>query len=1050
MAYNKKALNKGKHRKVAETMLQKPANKNIVMHLDGNPENNNPANLAWGTTQENVAQREQDKIITDEFGNVYPKLVQINAEYNPSVKDTIIEKREFGGDMKKKTPKKILNKIMPIKADAGAQVNLPPTGDGRWDSTPHVTPPPPPTPNPDPNAQARNNKYSKNPQPPITPPNPLEPLDLTEQEQSQKPWMDVNWNWKPNSAHYGNLANIDISNGIKNVSNLAAAALPDTRRKSNQKLLSYGYNPTPNGSGTQAAYADGGIVPISSEERDAWERMQTSAYQEGFYGNDHNKQIGVDFMRQHGVDPSRLSAYQQDFLDKRNSEALRNTDGSMTSMVRGTHGGFSGADDHLGTLTSGQRYLHHGIDNNGKYTDFGTNYEKFLEASNAIPDPSAGWENYGKTQPVADYVAPELTQAPRMTGLADTGFPTREEAIAKYQSRKASGQALPSNFFEEDTKKQRKMKGSGDPIGMVRLTGEDVYAYGGELNEFPEEAAYGIRMMGEGSIKPISSNPYSDAILEHVGASHEDGGITHAQFGKKIETEGGETQFRNTIFGNMTFPKVDGMSVDGFTGKKFKNIGKTIADDENKAQRVATKGKALLQGDPTNKYGSLAVNSGIAIADAASQKQRSLTQQKELVARIQQGMLDLSDYTGVKPEKMHKEFRKGGIIAEDGYTYDSHGGRGFDEEKAKALGYNGPKDTKSFQAFLNEKYPEQVKQVGVGSKSGKWDDGIWGKRTDAITDAALASRNPNYIAPLEVHPALMNTKRVSDATPLDPAALRMLKAEPPQQTEMKPIPGDRIPRIEKETIVTKSKKKSLADYNKLSGWDLLSSARYLLDQPDQVVSQQYNPQLMSPYQVSFQDRINRNNAAFKTIAQQAPNNIAALSTAAGANYTANNEVSAEEFRANQTIFNNVMNNNYALMNEAAKMNIQLNDQQMVRQAQAKAITDQHKAQALAHIADTIDKNRYENMNIRLVEARHKYTYDPKTNQSVLNPGTEAAFDFSGNRGSSQNKTIYHYGPDGELQGYDVTDASAADDELKRLNAEKAQRNAYKKWGGMFK
>ena len=82
------------------------------------------------------------------------------------------------------------------------------------------------------------------------------------------------------------------------------------------------------------------------------------------------------------------------------------------------------------------------------------------------------------------YVAPSAPQAaPRATGLAATGFPTREEAIAKYKARKASGQELPSNYFLEDTKKQKRMKETGDPIGMVRSTGEDVYAYGGNVTK---------------------------------------------------------------------------------------------------------------------------------------------------------------------------------------------------------------------------------------------------------------------------------------------------------------------------------------------------------------------------------------------------------------------------------------------------------------------------------------------------------------------------------------------------------------------------------------
>lgn len=538
-----------------------------------------------------------------------------------------------------------------------------------------------------------------------------------------------------------------------------------------------------------------------------------------------------------------------------------------------------------------------------------------------------------------------------------------------------------------------------------------------------DEADYGMKMLGEGNIQPISSNPYSEPILGHDGPLHEDGGIKHQQFGRNIESEGGETQYGNNILGNMTFPKVQGQSVEGFTGKKFKNIGKDIAENENKAQKVGTKSQALLKADAEDKFGALTYNSGIVLADATSQKQKALTAQKDMLVRIQQGMLDLSEQSGTKPEQMHKQFKKGGMIK---------------AVNGKDMSDNTPltaEDRKYFDQLL-KKNPDMFNQDYNQGRSGAnrkgfGKDNLWGPGYRNVKDHASAYDNTD-----------------SDNYHMDVPAIDWNNREKINPMPGPDVPMKRMPNVELNQMNDKptappapGKPGSLADYNKIGWADMLPAARYLLEQPDQVTSQQYNPRLMDPYQVSFQDRINRNNGALKAIAQQVPGNPAALSALAAGTYDANNEVAGEEFRANQGIFNSVMNNNYALMNEAQKTNIQLNDQQMVRQSQAKSNTDAHKAQALKYIADTIDQNRYENMNLRMIEARHKYTYDADRNQMVLNKGTQAPFDFSGMSNSNG------YNPGEETREYD-----ADGNLIKTTKKTKMQPAAVPtaKWSGMFK
>lgn len=211
----------------------------------------------------------------------------------------------------------------------------------------------------------------------------------------------------------------------------------------------------------------GGYPPLTFQERDAWERMQSAARQQGFLGSEHNRQPGVDFMRQQGIDPARLPAYQADF---------QNFASSDPSRIRYGQQGLSNVDAFYGPKTAQQRYTKYQVLHNGQEVFApSTNVEGSVAAANAAM--AKGFENYGKPEANINYRAPEAPvtpMTPRATGLAATGFPTREEAIAKYKARKASGQELPSNYFTG--------KGSGDySIDSLRRTGKgsDEYAYGG-------------------------------------------------------------------------------------------------------------------------------------------------------------------------------------------------------------------------------------------------------------------------------------------------------------------------------------------------------------------------------------------------------------------------------------------------------------------------------------------------------------------------------------------------------------------------------------------
>ncbi len=139
--------------------------------------------------------------------------------------------------------------------------------------------------------------------------------------------------------------------------------------------------------------------------------------------------------------------------------------------------------------------------------------------------------------------------------------------------------------------------------------------------------------------------------------------------------------------------------------------------------------------------------------------------------------------------------------------------------------------------------------------------------------------------------------------------------------------------------------------------------------------QQYDPELFTPYQVSFQDRINENTATFNSLKDQVAYNPTALSTLAGQKYAADSAVKADEFRTNQDIENEITNKNVSLLNDAELKNLQLADQQYVRQSQAKSITKGTNNAILNSISSKYLQNSLENRQLKAYESMTGMRFD---------------------------------------------------------------------------
>jgi hypothetical protein len=216
-------------------------------------------------------------------------------------------------------------------------------------------------------------------------------------------------------------------------------------------------------------------APVTPAERESWNKYQAALSQvPGQYVRDWNRNQDVQrqVAQQTGFDYNRAAAIQADMMARSQS---------MPSSVSGITGKdpWGGIPSWVGTREKQKAYRtyqYEHLDPSGKRYP-GT--AGFMSTGTEPLTQQQMEEHWKTAYPTATTSTPTTVPAtttqttPVLTGLAATGFPTREEAIGKYKERKASGQELPSNYFA-GTRKQ-----TGDPIGKIRSTGEETYKYGG-------------------------------------------------------------------------------------------------------------------------------------------------------------------------------------------------------------------------------------------------------------------------------------------------------------------------------------------------------------------------------------------------------------------------------------------------------------------------------------------------------------------------------------------------------------------------------------------
>ena len=149
------------------------------------------------------------------------------------------------------------------------------------------------------------------------------------------------------------------------------------------------------------------------------------------------------------------------------------------------------------------------------------------------------------------------------------------------------------------------------------------------------------------------------------------------------------------------------------------------------------------------------------------------------------------------------------------------------------------------------------------------------------------------------------------------------------------------------------------------------------NQVEAVQAQKFAPELGIPYDISLQDILNENQADYNATQRLVGYNPAALSQLNAQKYKANQRVLAEQFRLNQAQKDKVYGENRNILNRAKLQNLDILDQQYVRQAQALSNTKATTQAALNSIASKYAQNKLDNRTLATYENLYNYRYDPR-------------------------------------------------------------------------
>ncbi len=469
-----------------------------------------------------------------------------------------------------------------------------------------------------------------------------------------------------------------------------------------------------------------------------------------------------------------------------------------------------------------------------------------------------------------------------------------------------------------------------------------------------------LEVIEGGKAETISYNPFLPDGGETVmfkGRSHDNGGIP-INFGENgVEVEGGEPAVKlqdggnssnMVVFGNMKLSKfaADEVGLSKAKGKKFKHVAEEISKVENKQNKIidqATERADMTTG--TSGFDQLKLNTSQAQLMGANMKLKNAAILKQNLAAVQNAILDTASELGVKSDelaqgKLVKE-KDPRMMAQTG-TNVPYSGTPFGD--APDL-YPAPTGRELVNNIVNtalqgvpttQQYTQIPYQPGMGMTSNL-------PEVTVTSDKLSTSANLSPISEDAV-----SGKSKFDWKGLGEMALSNLAPWLRPRTNMPLDPQELYP-----------------EYFALA-----------TNQLEPVQAQTFQPMLDTPMDISLQDQLNAIDSQSRAAIRAAGNNPSAQAMIMSQTLDAKNKVLGEQTRINAANKMQTYDKNRALLNEAKLRNLQILDQQYVRQAQAKSNTKAQTLEALKSIAAKTAQNKLENKTLNVYENMYNYRFSP--------------------------------------------------------------------------
>jgi hypothetical protein len=464
------------------------------------------------------------------------------------------------------------------------------------------------------------------------------------------------------------------------------------------------------------------------------------------------------------------------------------------------------------------------------------------------------------------------------------------------------------------------------------------------------------------------------------------------------------------VFGNLKIPNqfLEAIGDPKAKGKKFKHYIAGISKDEARQNKIIEKtSRQIDEMDVYTPFDKLKLDALQAMQSGADMKLKNYAEIKKNASIVQDAINETAKENGVDADALakgkikidkqaQKEMAKYGkeiFKAQTGTTTPTTVDRDKYEEikrlyKLAQSAGDGSQEVEDFQKKYHEYFPDFAKEVilneGKVTAKGKAAGYKNIKQLKAAGDKAILSTNVDkyfgprteqYLAKLEKAAPPRYKMTVIPSVPVEdpePGKVPPMLVPPVRRDSWMDVANAIVPYIRPSDV----------DYNVDLYPEITAAA---MNQEEPVFAQSYQPQLLTPYDISYQDQLNEVTAQARAAERMAGQNPAAAASILGTASGEKNKVLGEQFRQNQAQRMGTYNQNIATLNDAKLKNIGIYADQAVKQSQARSNTKAQAMEIIKSMSDKIAKNKLENKTLQTYENLYNYRFGKDGRAQNYNP-----------------------------------------------------------------